>query len=1126
MANVAIVETKPSRTNYKQEFDNAFEFDRFALCSDPTVKKVLKKNVDIEFDPDNYEWVILVGADACKYYTKNASVTDYSGKIVDEKFLPVINPAMISFKPESKRLWEESQKSIIGYITGAKKVVKYKTDKIYGIRDSEKLHEFLRAAIASPNGFIGLDSETSALAPRDGYVLGVSLSYERDHGAYIDSDCIDDLANELFQELFDKKVVVFHNAKFDLKFMKYHFGWNFPRYEDTMLLHYCLDENPGTHGLKQLALQYTDYGDYEQPMYEWIEDYLKRTGTKKDDFSFESIPFEVIQPYACLTHDSQVYMEDGSLKTIGELVRSRSTERVLSYNQITKKIEPKEIEGWIKEPHKSKEWLQLVVGVGSQVANGARTGPKYTPDHKVFLERGWTQVKDVVVGDRILSQELDLTEDGYQVLYGSLLGDGRFDCRHGKGAGIMISQAKSRKEYASFKASMLGADKLSIKKDTSRGNRSDLYVYYSEYNLLYTDLYHSFVTRAGTASCKPEITENFVSKLDIRAIAIWYMDDGNLTNDNAPRIWTRTMKDCERSVMLDKLESLGLKGARWYEDEAKNNQFFTWDAEYRDNFFNLINPYIHEDCQYKVPEAYNYGPKYKWNKNRTNYYFSSIYEILTWTPPLSRRGYSTKWCINVKDNHNFFTKTGLVHNCIDSIVTFLLYLKLKPAVQKNKKLDKLYNNILLPACSFLIDIEENGVPFDLERLKFAQIEMQKSIDESVEELYRDPRISKFEDYQGKEFNPNSVMQLRSLLFDFIGIQPTGKKTGTGANSTDAEVLQELAEEHEVPKLILNIRQKSKIKNTYLDKIIPNLDRDSRLRTNFNLHGTTSGRLSSSGKLNMQQLPRDNPAVKGCIKARPGYKIVSVDLTTAEVYIAAVLSGDKELMGVFTGGGDFHSTIAKKVFNLPCEVSEVKALFPLLRQAAKAITFGILYGSGANKVSETVNKEAKANGMDYVFTVQDAQEAIKAYFKQFKDLKNWLTKNQEFISSNGYAYSHFGRKRRLPNVLSTDGGVKGHAVRSGINFLIQSTASDVNLLAAIDMHEYIKNTGMDAKIFALVHDSILAEVREDLVDLYTKKLTAFIQADRGVSIPGYAIGCDFDLGMDYSFGKFEEYYGLL
>ena len=114
----------------------------------------------------------------------------------------------------------------------------------------------------------------------------------------------------------------------------------------------------------------------------------------------------------------------------------------------------------------------------------------------------------------------------------------------------------------------------------------------------------------------------------------------------------------------------------------------------------------------------------------------------------------------------------------------------------------------------------------------------------------------FQSFQDKPFDPNSTLQLRKLLFDFIGLKPTGKKTGTGAHSTAAEVLQELGEQHEVPTLILDIRQKSKIKNTYLDKIIPQLDRDSHLRTNFNLHGTTSGRLSSSGKLNMQQIPRD------------------------------------------------------------------------------------------------------------------------------------------------------------------------------------------------------------------------------------------------------------------------------
>lgn len=761
MPSVAIIETKPSRTDYANSFNNAFEFDRYALCSDPTIKKVLKRDVDIEFDPDQYEWIILVGADACKYYTKNASVTDYSGKIVEEKFLPVINPAMISFKPESARLWEESRDNIIGYVTGTKKVIKYSMDKIYGITETDHLIRFLKAAIDSPNPFIGLDSETTGLYPRNGYILGISLSYERDHGAYIDSNCIDDEASALFQELFNKKTVVFHNAKFDLAFMRYHFHWEFPNYEDTMLLHYCIDENPGTHGLKQLALQYTDYGDYEQPMYEWIDEYRKKTGVLKDDFTFDLIPFDIIKVYAA----------------------------------------------------------------------------------------------------------------------------------------------------------------------------------------------------------------------------------------------------------------------------------------------------------------------------------------------------------------------------IDAVVTFLLYAKLKPAVSKNKKLDKVYNEILIPASTFLIDVQDNGVPFDLERLKFAQQEMQKSIDESIEELYKEPKVREFEEAQGKEFNPNSVMQLRSFLFDYIGLQPVGKKTSTGANSTDAEVLKELAEQHHIPRLILNIRQKSKIKNTYLDKIIPQLDRDGRLRTNFNIHGTTSGRLSSSGKLNLQQLPRDNSAVKGSIKASPGHKIVAVDLTTAEVYVAAVLSNDKQLMGVFSSGGDFHSTIAKKVFNLPCEVSEVKTLYPLLRQAAKAITFGIMYGAGPSKISWQVTKDAKDNGMDYVFTEDDAKEAIKAYFKQFHGLRDWITKNQEFIAKNGYIYSYFGRKRRLPNVLSTDGGIKSHAVRSGLNFLVQSPASDVNLLAGIDMQKYIKATKMKARIFALVHDSILAEVPEDEVDHYIQKLKAFIKTDRGLSIPGCAIGCDFEVGDDYSFGKFEKQYEL-
>ena len=754
MPKVALVETKPSKTNFKKEFDNEIEFDQYQLCSDPTLKKVLKRDCDIEIDIDAYDWIILVGSDALKYFTPINSVTEYSGKKVEEKFLPVINPAMLAFKPEAKRTWEDSKTSILGYIKGEIEDTIITTHNAWGIQDTAEANAFFQAAIDAPSPYIALDSETTGLYPRDGHMLGLSLSYEQDRGAYIDTECLDEESERLLQELFDKKVVIFHNAKFDLAFFEYHFNFKFPRFEDTMLLHYLIDENPGTHGLKQLAIKYTVYGDYEKPMYDWIADYRKQHGILKNDFNWGDIPFDIMKLYAGM----------------------------------------------------------------------------------------------------------------------------------------------------------------------------------------------------------------------------------------------------------------------------------------------------------------------------------------------------------------------------DAAVTFLLYEKFVK-IKQNKRLAKVYDNILIPGCRFLTDIQDNGVPFDKLRLVKSQSLMQEQIDEAVVELYKDPAINKFEKINGKDFNPNSTVQLRSLLFDFVGLNPTGKKTGTGAHSTDAEVLEALGKQSHIPGLILNIRQKSKIKNTYLDKILPQLDRDSRLRTGFNLHGTTSGRLSSSGKLNMQQLPRDNPIVKGCIKAAPGHKIVAMDLTTAEVYVAAILAKDTALMDVFKSGGNFHSTIAKKVFRLPCPVEEVAEKFSTQRQAAKAVTFGIMYGAGANKISEQVTKDSGKP-----FTKTDAQEVIDEYFNAFHKLKAWIEDNQKYIQQNGFIYSFFGRKRRLPNVASTDKGIQSHSIRSGLNFLVQSAASDINLLGAIDMNAWIKANNKKARIFALVHDSILAEVPEDEVEEYMEQLAKYIQMDRGLSIPGAPVGCDFEIvHEDYSGGKFEKMY---
>lgn len=276
----------------------------------------------------------------------------------------------------------------------------------------------------------------------------------------------------------------------------------------------------------------------------------------------------------------------------------------------------------------------------------------------------------------------------------------------------------------------------------------------------------------------------------------------------------------------------------------------------------------------------------------------------------------------------------------DTGVTLELFHRFWPALQKNSKLLNVYKTILVPGTLFLMDMEEVGIPIDKERMLHAESYLDRWIAEAKAEIYTFPAVKQFEADNGIIFNPNSVQQLRKVLFDYVGLQHTGKRTATGAISTDVEVLEELSEQHPLPAAILKVRQLGKMKNTYISKILPELDRDGSIRTNFNLIFTTSGRLSSSGTFNAQQIPRDNPIIKGCIKAPPGYKIVSQDLATAEMFYAAVLSGDKNLQEVFKSGGDFHSTIAKMVFDLQCDVEDIKKLFPSLRQSSKAISFGI------------------------------------------------------------------------------------------------------------------------------------------------------------------------------------------
>lgn len=263
------------------------------------------------------------------------------------------------------------------------------------------------------------------------------------------------------------------------------------------------------------------------------------------------------------------------------------------------------------------------------------------------------------------------------------------------------------------------------------------------------------------------------------------------------------------------------------------------------------------------------------------------------------------------------------------------------------------------------------------------------------------------------------------------------------------------------------------------------------------------------------------------------------MTTAEMWVAASLSGDENLQSVFinmaldpVNAADFHSSIAHMVFQPDCLVHELKKLYPALRQASKAISFGILFGSGPAKVAESVNEalfeqHVKTGAPYNPIDKEKAQEYIDIYFSKFPKLKRWITESHNQIKQHGFIYSHFGRKRRLRNINSTDRSVVGEELRSGFNAIIQGASSDVLLLGAVDADNIIAERGLDAKIVMLVHDSVVAIVKEDSVDEYLDIIISSIQKDRGLNFGGVGVGVESDSEVggsyDYSCGKFNKQY---
>lgn len=378
-----------------------------------------------------------------------------------------------------------------------------------------------------------------------------------------------------------------------------------------------------------------------------------------------------------------------------------------------------------------------------------------------------------------------------------------------------------------------------------------------------------------------------------------------------------------------------------------------------------------------------------------------------------------------------------------------------------------FDGIEMPLVPVLAKMERAGMLVDPDRLH----SLSEGLATQITEVERSIR-----DLAGDEtFNIGSPMQLSHVLFDVMGLPTKGlKKTKRGYYSTNAKVLSDLARDHEIVRLILDWREKSKIKSTYLDTLGPLRRGDGRVHTTFNQTITATGRLSSSDP-NLQNIPTRSElgrTVKTAFSAGEGSVFLAVDYSQIELRLLAHLSGDEHLVRAFNEGEDFHAETAARVFGVP--VSEVT---PDLRSRAKAVNFGIVYGQQAYGLSQSLH-----------ISMAEARDMIDRYYEAYPGVRTFLDNVVARAKQTGYAETMYGRRRHIPELKAKNPQLRGFGERTAMNHPMQGTAADIIKIAMARVSRRLEEEGFAAHMILQVHDELDFECPIDEVE----RLTAMVR----------------------------------
>ncbi len=413
----------------------------------------------------------------------------------------------------------------------------------------------------------------------------------------------------------------------------------------------------------------------------------------------------------------------------------------------------------------------------------------------------------------------------------------------------------------------------------------------------------------------------------------------------------------------------------------------------------------------------------------------------------------------------------------DADITLQLHETLQPLLAEQDSLVSVYQDIELPLVPVLADIERRGALVDAHILGQQSQELATRIAELEKEAY---------DLAGEEFNLASPKQLQAIFFEKLEL-PVIKKTPKGQPSTAEPVLQELALDYALPRLILEHRSLAKLKSTYTDKL-PKLINPStgRIHTSYHQAVTATGRLSSSDP-NLQNIPirtEEGRRIRQAFVAPKGYKLIAADYSQIELRIMAHLSQDKGLLKAFAEGQDVHRATAAEVFDVAVEDVDADQ-----RRKAKAINFGLIYGMSAFGLARQIKVER-----------YEAQDYIDRYFERYPGVLDYMDRIRKQAHDDGYVETLYGRRLYLPDINARNKMLQQAAERTAINAPMQGTAADIIKRAMLAVDKWLANSDLDASMIMQVHDELIVEAREDQVEEIAKGLSEAMSAAAELDVP--------------------------